>query len=83
MKFKNQLYPVLIAATHIPELNEVQHIKEGIQFGASVTLARIEDILKETVKKLPGMSLQFSCFVIMAVFANTRQNELYMLTEMG
>ena len=54
MKFKTQLYPVLIAATHIPELNEVQHVKEGIQFGASVTLAHIEHVLKQAVEKLPG-----------------------------
>ncbi|KAJ7381572.1 hypothetical protein OS493_040404, partial [Desmophyllum pertusum] len=42
MKFKNQNYPILIAPTHIPELNAVEHTADGIKFGASVTLSALE-----------------------------------------
>ena len=59
MKFKNEVYPVLIAATHIKELNEVKHTEEGIYFGASVSLSSMDDVLKDTVKKLPGIELYF------------------------
>ncbi len=54
MKFKNILYPVLIAPTHISELNAISHTEEGIQFGASVTLTQVNDILKQAVQTLPG-----------------------------
>ena len=54
MKFKNKLYPVLIAATHIPELNAVSHTEDGIYFGASCTLNQVDEVLKEIVETLPG-----------------------------
>jgi len=54
MKFKNQNYPILIAPTHIPELNAVEHTADGIIFGASVTLSTLEDVLKEATDSLPG-----------------------------
>ncbi|XP_078350679.1 xanthine dehydrogenase/oxidase-like [Oculina patagonica] len=53
MKFKNQNYPILIAPTHIPELNAVEHTADGIMFGASVTLSTFEDVLKEATDSLP------------------------------
>ena len=52
MKFKNQNYPILIAPTHIPELNAVEHTADGIIFGASVTLSTLEDVLKEATDSL-------------------------------
>ena len=54
MKFKNQNYPILIAATHISELNAVEHTADGIRFGVSVTLTTLEDVLKEAIDTLPG-----------------------------
>ena len=57
MKFKNQNYPILIAATHIPELNAVEHTADGIKFGASVTLTALEDVLKEATDTLPGTNV--------------------------
>lgn len=53
MKFKNQNYPILIAPTHIPELNAVEHTTEGIRFGASVTLTTLEDVLNEATHTMP------------------------------
>jgi xanthine dehydrogenase/oxidase len=35
-------YPVIIAVTHIPELNEITKIENGIKFGSSVTLTDID-----------------------------------------
>ena len=54
MKLKRQLYPVLVALTHVPELLAVDHTDSGIRFGSSVTLATVDAVLKEAVKKLPG-----------------------------
>ncbi|CAH3019046.1 unnamed protein product, partial [Porites evermanni] len=52
-KFKSQNYPILIAATHIPELNVVKHTTDGIIFGASVTLSILEEVLLEATGSLP------------------------------
>ena len=54
MKFKNQNYPILIAPTHIPELNVVEKTSDGIKFGASVPLSTIEDVLTEATQTMPG-----------------------------
>lgn len=54
MKFKNQNYPILIAPTHIPELNTVEETADGIIFGASVTLTTLEHELKEATRTMPG-----------------------------
>ncbi|XP_070199819.1 xanthine dehydrogenase/oxidase-like [Littorina saxatilis] len=52
-RFKKQHYPVLVAATHVPELLTVEHTDSGIKFGASVTLVTLESVLKEAVNDLP------------------------------
>jgi len=61
VKFKNQNYPVLIAPTHIPELNTVEHTSDGIKLGASVTLTILEDVLNEACNSMPGTNVKFSC----------------------
>uniref|UniRef100_A0A8K9WY53 Xanthine dehydrogenase/oxidase n=1 Tax=Oncorhynchus mykiss TaxID=8022 RepID=A0A8K9WY53_ONCMY len=53
MKFKNLLYPVILAPGYIPELNTIQHTDEGIVFGASCSLTLLGDVLKAAVGKLP------------------------------
>lgn len=53
VKFKNMKYNILIAATHIKELNTIKKSDSGIRFGASVTLTEIEHTLKEFVKSIP------------------------------
>ena len=57
MKFKNQSYPILIAPTHIYELNAIEHTAEGIRFGASVTLTTLEEVLSEACQSMPGSGL--------------------------
>ena len=54
MKFKNQTYPILIAPTHVPELNAVEHTSDGVRVGGSVTLSTLADVLKEVTDSLPG-----------------------------
>ncbi|CAG2255817.1 XDH [Mytilus edulis] len=54
VKLKNMNYPVIIGCTHIPELNQITQLDNGVKFGSSVTLTDIEDTLKTLIKKLPG-----------------------------
>ncbi|RXN20664.1 xanthine dehydrogenase oxidase [Labeo rohita] len=54
MKFKNLLYPVILAPAYIPELNIIQHTQDGIQVGASVTLTVLGEVLRTAVKNLPA-----------------------------
>ena len=55
MKFKNQIYPVLIAPTHVKELTAVTYGGDGVTFGASTTLSTIDETLKALVEKHPGL----------------------------
>lgn len=54
IKFKNMHYPVIIAATHVAELNAVQYLDNGIRIGASVTLAKLEKVMKNAVNSMEG-----------------------------
>ncbi|XP_067942765.1 xanthine dehydrogenase/oxidase-like [Watersipora subatra] len=53
VKFKNQLYPLIIAPTHVPELNAIQKENDGIWFGASVSLTKLEQTLQEQIDCVP------------------------------
>ncbi|ELU12941.1 hypothetical protein CAPTEDRAFT_198744 [Capitella teleta] len=53
VKFKNLDYPVRIAPTHIPELNCVTKLDDGILFGSSVTLTQMRGALSDLVNTLP------------------------------
>ncbi|TRY88303.1 hypothetical protein DNTS_016695 [Danionella cerebrum] len=64
MKFKNLLYPVIVAPAYIPELNIIQHNQDGIQVGASVTLTVLGEELRSTVEKLPAHRTQIFSAVL-------------------
>ncbi|XP_054650388.1 xanthine dehydrogenase/oxidase [Dunckerocampus dactyliophorus] len=53
VKFKNMLYPVILAPAFIPELHRVIHTEDGIVFGAACTLSQMEAVLKQAVATLP------------------------------
>uniref|UniRef100_A0A3B4XUX8 Xanthine dehydrogenase/oxidase n=1 Tax=Seriola lalandi dorsalis TaxID=1841481 RepID=A0A3B4XUX8_SERLL len=53
VKFKNMVYPVILAPTFIPELNAVTHTEDGIVFGAACTLSHMGAVLKQAVETLP------------------------------
>ena len=59
VKFKHQDYPVLIYPTFVEELTSIQITDNGINFGASVTLSTIEDVLREEIKQFPGKLINF------------------------
>ena len=54
VKFRNIYYPVIIAATNIPELKKIEHTNTAIRFGASVTLTVLDETLKDAVTQHDG-----------------------------
>uniref|UniRef100_A0A3Q3LRE0 Xanthine dehydrogenase/oxidase n=1 Tax=Labrus bergylta TaxID=56723 RepID=A0A3Q3LRE0_9LABR len=53
VKFKNMVYPVILAPAFIPELNNVSHTADGVVFGAACTLSHMGAVLKKAVETLP------------------------------
>jgi xanthine dehydrogenase iron-sulfur cluster and FAD-binding subunit A len=51
------VYPVIIAPTRIPELNQIEVSDAEVTIGASVTLTDLDDTLKHAIKKMPGKLL--------------------------
>ncbi|KAM4602225.1 xanthine dehydrogenase/oxidase isoform 2-T2 [Polymixia lowei] len=68
MKFKNLLYPVILAPAFIPELHNVQHTDRGVVFGAACSLSLLARVLEEEVVRLPPQQTQ----VFHAVLAQLR-----------
>jgi xanthine dehydrogenase/oxidase len=68
MKFKNMLYPVLIGATHVPELNKITVEESGIHFGASVTLTK----LLTTCRQVASQEQPFRCSALNAIAEQLR-----------
>ncbi|CAN9498296.1 unnamed protein product [Ophioblennius macclurei] len=54
VKFKNMVYPVILAPAFIPELNAVTHTDEGIAFGAACTLSHMGAVLRQAMETLPS-----------------------------
>ncbi|XP_055957731.1 xanthine dehydrogenase-like [Patella vulgata] len=52
-RFKNMKYSVLINASHVPELTDIKSTEDGIKFGASVTLSKVEEVLEKAKEDLP------------------------------
>ncbi|XP_059183934.1 xanthine dehydrogenase/oxidase isoform X2 [Centropristis striata] len=53
VKFKNMVYPVILAPAFIPELNAVTHTEDGVVFGAACTLSHMGEVLQRAVETLP------------------------------
>ncbi|KAL0052613.1 hypothetical protein WJX82_004790 [Trebouxia sp. C0006] len=54
MKFKDARYPVLIGVTHIPELNNMEVVEDGLWIGSSVTLSDLMDKMRSLIKSQPA-----------------------------
>ncbi|GFH18706.1 uncharacterized protein HaLaN_15554, partial [Haematococcus lacustris] len=54
MKFKDMKYPILIAPTHVPELNSLAVTEQGVTAGAGVTLTRLMTFLKAEIAARPA-----------------------------
>ena len=52
--FKNQVYPVVINVGSIPELLVTEIDSRGVTFGASLTLSKISEILKQEIEPSPS-----------------------------
>jgi len=50
-KFKGSVFPVIIAATHVPELSTITWTKEGLEVGLAVSLARLNQELKKRTEE--------------------------------
>ncbi|XP_073104161.1 xanthine dehydrogenase isoform X2 [Elaeis guineensis] len=48
-KFKNAQYQVLISVTHVPELNVLSVKENGLEIGASLRLAQLQQILESVI----------------------------------
>lgn len=59
-KFKKRHFPVLVMADAVPELNKLELKDEGLEVGASVTLARLDTYLQKLINDLPGLY----CYVL-------------------
>ncbi|XP_029282570.1 xanthine dehydrogenase/oxidase isoform X2 [Cottoperca gobio] len=68
VKFKNMVYPVILAPAFIPELNTVTHTEDGVVFGAACTLSHMGAVLKQAVETLPPHQTQ----VFLAVLEQLR-----------
>ena len=44
-------HPVIVAPNHITELRAISHTDKSAMFGASVTLTRIDEELKDAIQK--------------------------------
>ncbi|XP_048259665.1 xanthine dehydrogenase/oxidase-like [Haliotis rufescens] len=65
-KLKNMEYPILVAATHIPSLHQVETSTKGITFGSSVSLATVDDVLRKAIADMPEYKTRsFRAFVEM------------------
>nr|XP_046237719.1 xanthine dehydrogenase/oxidase isoform X2 [Scatophagus argus] len=53
VKFKNMLYPIILAPAFIPELTSVTHTEDGVAFGAACSLSHMGAVLKQAVQALP------------------------------
>ena len=54
LKFKGVYSPVMIAATHVKELNVIELTGAGLRVGASVTLTAFDQALKQHIAQLDG-----------------------------
>lgn len=58
VKFKNAVYPTYISPVHVPELNAVAVVSDGVEIGASVTLSKLAEVLRGLVEERPEHETQ-------------------------
>jgi xanthine dehydrogenase/oxidase len=75
-RFKNFHYQVMIATTHVPEINILRVKEDGLEIGASVTLTKLIDILKLcVVQRDVHETSTCSTFMLSVFLPFTRQGE--------
>ena len=53
-KFKGQHYPIMIAVSHVPELQQIAQEDDRIRVGAAVTLNALKGALEKVITEQPG-----------------------------
>ncbi|KAK5891015.1 hypothetical protein CgunFtcFv8_018312 [Champsocephalus gunnari] len=53
VKFKNMVYPVILAPAFLPEMSRATHTEHGIEFGAACTLSHMGAVLRAALETLP------------------------------
>ncbi|KAI4788227.1 hypothetical protein KUCAC02_035990, partial [Chaenocephalus aceratus] len=53
VKFKNMVYPVILAPAFLPEMSRATHTEDGIEFGAACTLSHMGAVLRAALETLP------------------------------
>ncbi|CAL4058678.1 unnamed protein product, partial [Meganyctiphanes norvegica] len=64
VKFKNQVYPVIINPSFVPELFDITKTQDGVEFGAAVTLSSIEETLKKEIHEKKNHSTRIFTAVL-------------------
>ncbi|XP_055838827.1 xanthine dehydrogenase isoform X2 [Episyrphus balteatus] len=59
IKIKKCLYPVMIHPLEIPEMIKIEETSSGMYFGAAVSIADIEDTLREQIASKPEVETRF------------------------
>lgn len=50
LEVKQKRYPILVSCDKIAEMTNIESLKSGMKFGASVTLEKMEEVLGEQIK---------------------------------
>ena len=58
VKFKNQMYSIIIDLNHIPEMTSIETTPTGVRVGASVSLTSLDEYLKQLIQTQPGRSME-------------------------
>ena len=70
-KFKGQHYPLMIAVSHVPELQQITQEDDGIRVGATVTLNALRGALEKVITEQPGkIEIRHQCINLMKVYLN-------------
>ncbi len=70
-KFKGSRFPVLIAATHVPELNILRETPHGVEVGGAVTLTALGAFLRDLVRTTPASQVCGRGVYVASVMAST------------
>ena len=57
IKFQDCKYPVMISPTAVQELHQITVGDNGVRFGGSVTLTKIQETLQKEIDSRPGETL--------------------------
>ena len=54
MKYKHQEHPIIIDASHVPDLTVIEPTPSGVKVGASVSLTSLNEFSQKLIQEEPG-----------------------------